>query len=152
MSIHTFTGRLTNAQRLNFLASRNAQFFAVPKQPGVGVTGHIHDDRIPITVDLATGEYSVRLEASNSVRPPMPYQFVCEWQRDGQNHWSVWAEFFAPPMGGAIGDMTQLPPNPGTWSYGWGKPNDPKNNVTQGIYVDLDSPGGQWYGEEGSVV
>lgn len=148
MSIHTFTGRLTNAQRIRFAASRNAVFYAVPSQPGVAETGHMSDMRIPITVDMDTGEYSVRLEASNSVRPPMPYQFVCEWQQDGQNRWSVWQEFVAPPMGGAIGDMVQLPPNPGTWSYGWGPPSE--NGVTTGLYVDLNT--GEWWGDEKGLV
>lgn len=147
MARYPYTGRLTNAQRIRFAASLNAQLVVRPQQPGYGETGLISDRDIPVTVDPADGRFTVYLESSRSVRPLMLYEFGMTWQEGGTNPWSSWYTFLAAEGGGAIGDMVQLPPNNGTWTYGWGTPEE--NGVHTGLYVDLET--GQWYGEERAV-
>lgn len=148
MARYTYTGRLTDARLSRFASSLNARLFVCPVQPGYGDQGLLSDRRIPVTVDPDDGSFSISLEASASVRPMMLYEIGMEWQENGVNQWSTWTTFFASVGGGPIGDTIHLPPNPGTWTYGWGSPED--NGVTRGLYVDLNT--GQWYGEEGAVA
>lgn len=150
MARYTYTGRLTDAQRARFVASRNARLFVQPSQSGYGDTGLISDRRIPITVNPDTGQFTVSLEASASVRPLMLYEFGMEWHESGLNHWSSWFSFRAAVGGGAISDMLQIPANPGTFTYGWGKPE--ANGVTGGIYVDISGEKPVWYALEGARI
>lgn len=150
MARYDYTGRLTNAQRLVFNASRNAQLYVQPKQPGVGPIGLITDQRIPVAVDPDTGAFTMQLEATASVVPPMLYQIVCEWMQDGQNHWSVWAEFRALVGGGAIADMhygNLLGP---ALAWGFGPPEE--HGVTNAAYIDVSGAKPVLYLPEGSRV
>lgn len=144
MALNTYVGRLTDARRTRFTSSFNGQLYVAPLSTGSGPTGLISDRWVPITVDPDTGDFSMRIESSDSVRPPMLYSIYFSWQEAGVNQWSEWARFRAYPGGGNIRDMVDAATPTVGITYGYGPPT---KNTPHGAYIDVsgETPGLYFY-------
>lgn len=152
MARYTYTGRLTNFARGTIPAGAEPRLYVKPVQPGYGGLGLLADRRIPVTLE-SDGSFSVRLEASNSVRPEALYELICEWldQSGNPQGFSRWALFRAPVGGGNIADLVDLAPPSGVQlMYGYGPP--PSSIPANTIYLDISGSKPVIYGPEGGQV
>lgn len=148
MGRYTYTGKLTNFGRSPFPNSTSVNLWVEPKTPGFASTGLMADRRIPVTVE-SNGDFSVRLEASASVRPEVTYLLRAEWFESGTLlGWTEWP-FRAAVGGGNISDAIELPVGKWQIAYGYGPP---PAYITAGLYLDISGENPVLYAPEGAGI
>ena len=149
MTRYTYVGRLTDFGRSPFAAADNVRLWVVPSHSAVGSLGPMSDRRIPVVLE-SNGDFEVRLEASDHVRPPVLYTLWAEWLRGADPlGWSEWCAFRAITGGGAIRDSVDAPAPAGAILYGWGPP---PSGMRPGFYIDISGVDPVLYAPEGAGV
>ncbi|PZE66886.1 hypothetical protein [Curtobacterium sp. MCBD17_021] len=115
---------------LNNLTPLSPRLVFTASAPAVTRSG-IFSTRPVVAIPNGSGNFTVELQETASIRPAIFYRIRIEWMEDGEGtagyvgvdllHWPL----FVPPEGGAIGDLIQAPANSSAVWVGLLPPTDP---------------------------